>query len=44
VARSKGEAIGVGHPYSITASVLKDRLPRWEKEGIRVVSASRIVR
>jgi uncharacterized protein len=44
VARNKGEAIGVGHPYSITASVLKDRLPRWEKEGIRVVSASRIVR
>ena len=44
VARNKGEAIGIGHPYSITASVLKDRLPRWEKEGIRVVSASRIVR
>ena len=44
VARNKGEAIGVGHPYPITASVLKDRLPQFEKEGIRVVSASRIVR
>jgi polysaccharide deacetylase 2 family uncharacterized protein YibQ len=43
VAQKKGEAIGVGHPYPITAAVLKDRLPRWEKEGIRVVSASRIV-
>ena len=44
VARKKGQAIGVGHSYPITASVLKDRLPQWEKEGIRVVAASRIVR
>ena len=44
IARKKGEAVGVGHPYGITAAVLKDRLPQWEKEGIRIVSASRIVR
>lgn len=30
LALKKGGAIGVGHPYAVTASVLKDRLPELE--------------
>ena len=43
-ARSKGGAIGVGHPYAITAAVLREQLPRLEQEGIRLVPASQLVR
>lgn len=44
VARKRGTAIGVGHPYPLTAAVLKDSLPRLEREGIRLVPASQVVR
>jgi uncharacterized protein len=43
VARRRGEAIGVGHAYPLTAEVLRDFLPKLEAEGIRLVPASQTV-
>ncbi len=43
VAKIKGEAIAIGHPYIETIAVLKKILPTMEKEGIRLVTASGIV-
>ena len=43
IARSHGEAVGIGHPYSTTYTVLKEMLPEL-KESVRVVPASDIVR
>ncbi|MDH7499544.1 MAG: divergent polysaccharide deacetylase family protein [candidate division NC10 bacterium] len=44
IAKRDGSAIGVGHPYAITASVLQELLPHLEKEGIDLVPASQLVR
>lgn len=44
MAQRDGSAIGVGHPYAMTASVLRDVLPRLEREGIHLVPASELVR
>jgi polysaccharide deacetylase 2 family uncharacterized protein YibQ len=39
-ARHKGRAIGIGHPYPETLSVLAQALPRLKAEGIELVPAS----
>ena len=42
-ARSRGEAIGIAHPYATTYTVLKEMLPEL-KRNVRLVPASRVVR
>jgi polysaccharide deacetylase 2 family uncharacterized protein YibQ len=42
-ARRHGEAVGIGHPYSSTYTVLKEMIPEL-KESVRMVPASDIVR
>jgi polysaccharide deacetylase 2 family uncharacterized protein YibQ len=41
-AKEHGEAIGIGHPHSLTYQVLKEELPNLKKE-IRLVPASELV-
>ncbi len=41
-AKIHGEAIGIGHPHSVTYQVLKEELPNLKKE-IRLVPASELV-
>lgn len=41
-AKEHGEAVGIGHPHSITYSVLKEELPRLKKETT-LVPASKLV-
>ncbi len=43
IARRKGKAVAIGHPYPETISVLKDMIPELEREGIRVVKLSSLV-
>jgi hypothetical protein len=43
LARTKGGAIAVGHPYPTTAAVLKDYLPHLEREGVRLVRVSQLI-
>jgi polysaccharide deacetylase 2 family uncharacterized protein YibQ len=39
-ARSRGFAIGIGHPYAETLAVLRSELPRLQREGVRFVTLS----
>ncbi len=43
VARKRGRAIAIGHPYPETISVLKEALGSLEDEGIEVVSVSELM-
>ena len=42
-AREKGSAIGIGHPYPATLSVLREELPKLKQQGIELVPVSQIV-
>jgi len=42
MAKTKGAAIAIGHPYRGTVNVLKKLLPSIEEKGIRLVTASGI--
>lgn len=44
IARRRGSAIGIGHPYPETLAVLAEELPRLADIGIQLVPASRLVR
>lgn len=44
IARQKGRAVGIAHPHKRTLEVLKREIPRLEREGIRLVPVSEIVR
>ena len=44
VARQKGAAIAIGHPYPETLAVLEQRIPELEKAGIKLVPASRLIK
>ncbi|MDX1404469.1 MAG: divergent polysaccharide deacetylase family protein [Woeseiaceae bacterium] len=43
LARRRGFAIGIGHPYPVTLDLLEMELPKLEAEGIELVSISRYV-
>jgi polysaccharide deacetylase 2 family uncharacterized protein YibQ len=43
VAQRRGTAIGIGHMYPVTISVLSEELPRLRGKGIRLVPVSEIV-
>lgn len=43
MAKKKGTAIAIGHPYPETLSVLKEEIPGLEKEGIGLVRLSELV-
>lgn len=43
-ARSKGNAIGIGHDRKITLEVLKEAMPQMEKEGYKLVLLSEVVK
>ncbi|HWW62549.1 MAG TPA: divergent polysaccharide deacetylase family protein [Thermoanaerobaculia bacterium] len=43
-AESRGIAIGIGHPYAVTAKVLSEEVPRLRARGFRFVRASEAVR
>jgi polysaccharide deacetylase 2 family uncharacterized protein YibQ len=38
IARKRGKALAIGHPYPSTMSYLSKRLGELEKEGVRLVS------
>lgn len=44
IARKRGEAIGIGHPYPETVSALEKAIPELEREGIELVFVSQLVR
>ncbi|MET0029308.1 MAG: divergent polysaccharide deacetylase family protein [Candidatus Thiodiazotropha sp.] len=43
LARNKGSAIGIGHPYPATIKVLQEALPALARQGIELVPVSEIV-
>jgi uncharacterized protein len=43
LAREKGSAIGIGHPYPATIKVLREELPALARQGIELVPVSEIV-
>lgn len=43
VARQKGAAIAIGHPFSETLAVLEQRIPELEKAGIHLIPASKLI-
>jgi polysaccharide deacetylase 2 family uncharacterized protein YibQ len=43
LAGQKGHAVGIGHMYPVTLSVLKEEMPRLRRKGIRFVKASELV-
>jgi len=44
VAREQGWCVAIGHPHNATLDVLADELPEIEARGVRLVTASEIVR
>lgn len=43
LARQKGLAVGIGHPYLATLELLEQELPRLAAEGIELISISELV-
>jgi polysaccharide deacetylase 2 family uncharacterized protein YibQ len=43
LARQRGFAIAIGHPYEVTLSVLERELPRLKEQGYRLVPVSELV-
>jgi polysaccharide deacetylase 2 family uncharacterized protein YibQ len=44
LARERGHAIAIGHPYPATLELLERELPKLAEDGIRLVSVSELVR
>jgi len=42
-ARATGFAVGIGHPYPETLAALSAELPRWQEEGVRLVTLSELL-
>lgn len=43
LARERGSAVAIGHPYAATLAVLEQELPRLAADGIELVPVSRLV-
>jgi polysaccharide deacetylase 2 family uncharacterized protein YibQ len=43
LARLKGRAIGIAHPYEVTLGVLKQEIPKLSSEGVELVPVSRLM-
>lgn len=43
LAREKGVAVGIGHPYKETLDYLEQALPLLEEEGIELITASQMI-
>ncbi|MES9833425.1 MAG: divergent polysaccharide deacetylase family protein [Candidatus Thiodiazotropha sp. DIVDIV] len=43
LARERGSAIGIGHPYAATISVLREALPKLKQQGIELVPVSELL-
>lgn len=43
-AKLKGQAVGIGHDHKITLEVLKEEMPKIEKEGFKFVFVSELAR
>jgi polysaccharide deacetylase 2 family uncharacterized protein YibQ len=43
MARSKGRAVAIGHPYPETLEVLERELPKLAAEGIELVTISALL-
>jgi uncharacterized protein len=44
LAREQGSCVAIGHPHGVTLDVLADALPEVEARGVRLVSASEVIR
>lgn len=44
LAKEKGVAVGIGHPYKETLLYLEQALPLLEQEGVDLISASKMIR
>lgn len=44
LARRNGKAIGIGHPYPETLTVLEERLPTLSDEGVRLIPVSQLIK
>jgi len=44
IARKRGSAIAIGHPYAETLTALRERLPALKEEGIEVVPVSELLK
>ena len=43
IARERGSAIGIGHPYPPTLAVLAQQLPSLAAQGVEIVPVSELV-
>jgi len=43
LAKKYGSAVGIGHPFDLTLTILEKRIPELEKHGITLISASEVI-
>jgi polysaccharide deacetylase 2 family uncharacterized protein YibQ len=43
-AKARGKAVAIGHPHPLTAQAIKEMIPAIEREGVRLVFASEVVK
>jgi polysaccharide deacetylase 2 family uncharacterized protein YibQ len=44
IAKRRGKAIVIGHPYSETIEVLSEEIPKLEKKGFQIVPITEVIR
>jgi len=43
LAKKYGSAVGIGHPFELTLTILEKRIPELENHGIKLISASQLI-
>ena len=43
IARARGKAVGICHPYPSTITALKEMIPKFQTEGVAIVPLSQIL-